>query len=334
MNKIVSHHRSTLNNLLKLHPSTTHAFTYFITGSLPAKAIIHQRQLGLFSMICHLPNDPLYKRAKYALTCLSQSHKSGFTQLRDICLLYDLPHPLELLASPISRESFKKLVRSKVISYWELKFREDVLSLTSLAFFKPAFHSLTRPHPILWTPGPNSYEVAKALVQCKMLSGRYRTEALASHWTQNLPGFCLTGSCKDIKEDLHHILLVCPSYQHIRDRLKQLWLQCTHPQLLPILCSVLEGPSQDLLQFILDASIHPEIITLRQTSADETLKVMFHLTRTCSWWTCEVIRMAYEQILACFILNTFIFPDIDIMLELSIVLKFSSGTYWGNFNRI
>ena len=159
-----------------------------------------------------------------------------------------------------------------------------------------------------------------------MLSGRYRTEALASHWTQNLPGFCLTGSCKDIKEDLHHILLVCPSYQHIRDRLKQLWLQCTHPQLLPILCSVLEGPSQDLLQFILDASIHPEIITLRQTSADETLKVMFHLTRTCSWWTCEVIRMAYEQILACFILNTFIFPDIDIMLELSIVLKFSSGT--------
>ena len=49
---------------------------------------------------------------------------------------------------------------------------------------------------------------------------------------------------------------------------------------LPILCSVLEGHSQDLLQFILDASVHPEINTLRQTSADETLRVVFHLTRT------------------------------------------------------
>ena len=113
-----------------------------------------------------------------------------------------------------------------------------------------------------------------------MLSGRYRTEALASHWSQNLLGFCLTGTCKEVNEDLHHILLVCPSYQHIRDRLKELWLQCAHPQLLHILISVLGGPSQDLLQFILDASVHPEVITLTQTYGDEILKIVFHLTRT------------------------------------------------------
>ena len=277
---IDNHHRATLNNLLKLYPSTTHAFTYFIAGSLPAKAIVHQRQLGLFSMICHLPHDPLHRRAKYALTCLSKTHKSWFTHLRDICLLYDLPHPLDLLDKPMTRESFKKLVRSKVMSYWEIKLRQDVLTLTSLAFFKPAFHSLARPHPILWTPGPNAYEVSRALIQCKMLSGRYRTEALTSHWTQNLSGFCLTGSCKEVKEDLHHILLVCPSYQHTRNRVKQLWLQCAHPQLLQILSSVLQGPSQDLLQFILDPSVHPYIITLTQSNADETLKIVFHLTRT------------------------------------------------------
>ena len=64
VNIVDTHYRKTLNSLLKLYPSTPHAFTYFIAGSLPAKAIVHQRQLGLFNMICNLPHDPLHRRAK------------------------------------------------------------------------------------------------------------------------------------------------------------------------------------------------------------------------------------------------------------------------------
>ena len=280
LNIIDGHYRKTLNSLLKLYPSTPHTFTYFIAGSLPAKAIVHQRQLGLFNMICNLPDDPLHRRAKYVLVRLPPSHKSWFSHLRDICLLYGLPHPLELLNNPLSKESFKKLVKSKIRNYWEEKLRSDTLSLSSLVFFKPAFYSLTRSHPILWTPGPNPYEVSKAIIQCKMLSGRYRTELLASHWSQNKSGFCLSCIGKDVIEDLNHILLWCPSYQPAREKVKLLWLACAEPLLLPVLESVLHGPQEILMQFLLDPSVHPSIIILAQNIGDNILRVVFHLSRT------------------------------------------------------
>ena len=155
---------------------------------------------------------------------MNPTSRSWFWQIRDICLLYGFPHPLKLLEKTLSREAFKKLARSLVVSYWETKLRDEASSLDSLSFFKPEFHSLAHPHPILWTARPNPYEVAKAVVQCKMLSGRYRTELLARHWSSNKNGFCLSPSCTaaQVQESLEHILLWCPSYEPMRQRIKSL----------------------------------------------------------------------------------------------------------------
>ena len=67
-----------------------------------------------------------------------------------------MPHPLALLERPLSRERFKKLAKSLVISYWEVKLRGEAALLPSLKYFKPEFHSLPTPHPTLWTPGSNT----------------------------------------------------------------------------------------------------------------------------------------------------------------------------------
>jgi hypothetical protein len=262
---IVDHHyKNTLASLLKLYPGTPQPFIYFMSGSLPGKAILHHRQLSLFSMICHLPDDPLNIRAKQVLTSSLLSSKSWFIQLRDICLLYGLPHPLHLLQSPLSKSAFKKLVKSSILDYWESKLRLEASPLTSLAYFRPEFHSLLHPHPILWTAGPNPYEVSKAVVQCRMLSGRYRTELLARHWSSNKQGFCQAPSCTEICETLEHILLWCPSYQSTRENLMKLWLQFPNPIITQLTRSILESPPNILMQFILDASTHPHVIRLAQ----------------------------------------------------------------------
>jgi len=83
--------------------------------------------------------------------------------------------------------------------------------LTSLIYFKPEYSSLTKPHPIYLTAGSKPYEVAKAVVQVRMLSGRYRTENLAKHWSTNKEGYYLGAICHQICESLEHILLWCPS---------------------------------------------------------------------------------------------------------------------------
>ena len=252
-----------------------------MSGSLPGKAILHQRQLGLFSMVCHLTDNPINKRALHVLTNGFSTEKSWFTQLRDICLLYGLPHPIELLLNPLSKESFKKLVKSKITDYWETKLRLEVSPLLSMSYFKPEFHSLVQPHPILWTAGPNPYEVSKAIIQCRMLSGRYRTELLARHWSRNRNGYCLSSSlCNSTHETLDHILLWCPAYHNLRERLMKLWLSNPYPHIKNIIITTLNGSSHNLMQFLLDPSTHPQIILLAQNLGDEPLRIAFYLTRT------------------------------------------------------
>ena len=206
----------TLRNLLKCHLSTPQPFVYFMAGSLPGKAILHLRNLSLFSMVTHLPGNSLYDRARHIFVTGSHSSKSWFANIRDICLLYDLPHPLTLLENPMSKVAFKKLVKSKVIDYWENQLREIAASLSSLVYFKPEFHSLSRPHPIIWTPGPNSHEVSKAVVQLKMLSGRYRTAMLTRHWSSNRSGCFPAPGCSTL-ETLEHILVSCSYYSQTSD---------------------------------------------------------------------------------------------------------------------
>ena len=259
INHLDQHYLNTLRRLLKLHEGTPHPFVYFLSGSLPGRAYLHLRQISLFSMISRLQNNPLNIRAKYVLTRLSPTSKSWFTQIRDIFHLYGLPHPLSVLVSPPSKSKFKSLAKSLVTDYWEKKLRQDISALPSLDYFRAEFSSLTSPHPITWTPASNPYEVTKAVVQAKMLSGRYRTAKLTSHWT-NRGSDCQAPGCNGATETLEHILVSCPYYADTRQRLMNLWISIPDPTVKMLALSVLAGPSQQLLRFILDASSNPLVI--------------------------------------------------------------------------
>ena len=130
-----SHYLNIMQNLQRLHDKTPRAVVLFMAGSLPGEAILHMKQLTLFSMICRLPGDPLHTHAHYVLSCSPRTAKSWFQQVRDICLLYALPHPLELLQHPPTKHSFKKLMKENVTKYWENLLRSETLGLSSLIYF-------------------------------------------------------------------------------------------------------------------------------------------------------------------------------------------------------
>ena len=71
--------------------------------------------------------------------------------------------PLTTLNTPNTKETYKKKVKQHAINYWEIKLRMIAEHLTSLKFFKPSYKSLDKPHPLLTSTGPFSYEVTKAL---------------------------------------------------------------------------------------------------------------------------------------------------------------------------
>ena len=60
----------------------------------------------------------------------------------------------------------------------------------------------------------------KAVITARMLSGRYPTDKLQRHWTQNKDGKCLLPNCSPPSEgSLEHLLLNCSSLASTRSKL-------------------------------------------------------------------------------------------------------------------
>ena len=234
---MINHHiKETLEQLMRLHPRTPQCVVSFLSGCLPGTAILHQRMLSLFAMICDLKENVLHKHAQQVLVEAKTSSKSWFIIVRDICLQYGLPHPLTLLQSPLTKEQLK--TKKHILNYWEIKIRAEAVALPSLQYFHPNFMNLTVTHPVWTSAGPSPYQVAMSTVQATMISGRYRTEELCSKWTPNSSGCCQAPSClnSNEKEDIHHILAVCcslgPTRVKLTDFTEHFFLQ--HPLIQPL----------------------------------------------------------------------------------------------------
>ena len=131
------------------------------------------------------------------------------------------------------------MIKSHVISYWENKLRGEAAPLLSLSYFHPSFMSLVKPHPIWTTVGSNPFEVTKAIQQARFLSGRYRSESLASHWSTNTNGYCLAPTCNTTVETIEHILTECASYRETMRNLCNLWLSVSNPHVLILVLDAL-----------------------------------------------------------------------------------------------
>ena len=204
-----------------------------MAGCLPGEAILHLKQLTLFSMICYLPNDPLNVHGRAVLLSAPTTSKSWFLQILNLCLQYSLDHPHQTLSCPPSKAELKKKIKKSVISYWENKLRQEATSLPSLNIFQPYNCDLQHPHPLWTTAGSNSFECHKSTLVAKMISGRFPSDYLSRHWTNNKSGYCQLPSCHEKKGDLEHLLITCQGLATIRSRMWEMVLKKTR-KLIPL----------------------------------------------------------------------------------------------------
>ena len=276
------HYLKTLRTLLKLYDKTPRSITYLLAGSLPASALLHQRQLTLFLMICLLPDDPLHAHAEHVLLHSDICSKSWFIQVRNICAQYDLPHPLTLLQSPPAKQRMRKLLKLKITEYWQAVLTTEAISMSSLQHLNPTRLSLLKPHPLWTTAGSSPHEANKAVILARMISGRYRTERLCRFWTANKDGYCLLEGCNQVVGDLEHLLVHCPGLHTVRSNLEQMWLARTAfiPPLQDYVQKVLTSSAAVRMAFILDCVAVPEIISLHQTHGMAVIETVLYITRT------------------------------------------------------
>ena len=288
------HYKNSLKRIMKLPEDCSDCAIFFLAGSLPSTAFLHLRILSLFGMICHLPGNLLHRIGLSALTLARPSAKSWFVMVRNLCIQYDLPHPLILLEYPISSLQFKSMCKLKVREYWH-KFLSDRSRNLALPYLKVDFLTLTRPHPI-WTsvdPG-NSYQVKGAVIQATFLSGRYRTERLKRHWSQSNPnGFCIMDSCNNLKlyDTIEHVLLQCPGLTDERRRLESFTYQYIKQQPLVqeiVLSYLFSDNIYDRCQFLLNCSVLPLVIRATQDHGYDIHHHCFRISRT---W-CRSLHLA------------------------------------------
>ena len=143
--------------------------------------------------------------------------------------------------------------------------------------------SLRKPHPIWSTAGSSPAQVTMATVQAQMLSGRYRTQLLCSHWSPQADGCCqLSTECSDIIEDLPHILQFCKQLSEVRNHMIDFAQNYTgHMQITKKLVQKFCLPTSPYFcHFLLDCSSLADVISAVQTDGNEVLYILFHITRT------------------------------------------------------
>ena len=158
--------------------------------------------------------------------------------------------------------------------------------MTSLSSFNPSFMSLMTPHPLWTTAGTSPSKVAMTTIQSVMISGRYRTEALTRHWTQNLTGSCLLSpECKDVPEDLHHIIETCPALDQVRVKLSKYTKNYTiekveNYEVRNLILALTNPASPFFFQYLLDCSCLPPVVHQVQQHGQEVLHHLFTVSRT------------------------------------------------------
>lgn len=292
INMIEHHYRETLRQLLRLHKGSPRTVIYFLAGSLPGIALVHLRQLNLFGMISRLTStNLLHVHARNLLATSHNLHRSWFKQILNLSILYDLPHPSNLVADPLKKEHFKCLVKKKIISYWEGILRHEAAQLKSLNFFHPNYMSLLKPHPLWISAGSNPMKVAMATVQAVMLSGRYRCGSLIRHWTPASSGSCqLSSACAETIEDITHIIQLCPALSMLRTRL--LDFSINYASFLPfhirdIIIRKCNPAYDGFCAFVLDCSPDPEVISACQIYGPAVFHHLFAVTRV---WAYVLLR--------------------------------------------
>ena len=106
-------------------------------------------------------------------------------------------------------------------------------------------HSLTIPS-ITWTSAQNNpFETAKAVIVARMISGRYRCEAISAYWSSS-NGNCQAPSCINVRGDIEHLLLKCQALAGVREKMLNIWRSKTehqYPELFSIMSQIMASSS-------------------------------------------------------------------------------------------
>ena len=143
------------------------------------------------------------------------------------------------------------------------------------------FMSLSVPHPLWTTCEGNPFEIAKSIVQAKLLSGRYRSDKLLKHFSKNNNGNC--SLCVEESEgSIEHLLVLCPALVKCRQNAFNMLEEKENfsDKSRKLIHEVFNTSVPDFVQLLLDCSVMPQVFSACQSDGNHLLNELFKFTRT------------------------------------------------------
>ena len=123
-------------------------------------------------------------------------------------------------------------------------------------------------------------EVCKAIVQAKMLSGRYRTDLLVQHFNNidDNDGLCKLCPQKT-PGDIEHLLVLCPALEETRNQLKlKMFSNSSISDTSKSLITQSFSSVKDTTQMMLDCSTVPSVIIAKQLEGSSIIEELFRIS--------------------------------------------------------
>ena len=240
--------------------------------------------MSLFYSVLANPDSKIHEIVKYLLSESSENSRTWSIYVRQLCQLYSIPDPLEMMNGALpSKSSFKELVKTKITVFHENELRSKASTNSKMKYFNVGTKGLNgRHHPVL-SNAVTTTEVKALRPVIKMLMSDYFTYSVKNAQSGGGSHCRLcpvpVGGTSPPTEDIEHVLTQCEGTANIRQKKLEELIAVTAMAKSEINCSTLTSNTRTLTQYILDCTSNNLENDVRVSSSDPLLSDIYVTAR-------------------------------------------------------
>ncbi|CAC5385356.1 unnamed protein product [Mytilus coruscus] len=185
MTELKQFHLKTLRCFQSLPIRTATAAVYMLLGALPIEAEMHKRQLSLLYSILASENTKLENLIERQMTVNAGNSDSFFSRIQEILKYYNLPTVSEFKDQLPSKMQKKKDINRTIANKWSTILQEEMKEKSTLKRCNTQMLKIHETHPVWKTLPPLTYEVKKANIKARPLTGTYLLQEHFQRFTGN-----------------------------------------------------------------------------------------------------------------------------------------------------
>ncbi|KAK3101457.1 hypothetical protein FSP39_003722 [Pinctada imbricata] len=248
--------RGLLRQLQSLPDRCANIPVYSLVGAKPISVVLDIKVLNFFMSLARQTDSKEHQIIRRQLAVKDENSASFTITVRKTLQKYQLPDAYSLLEKTPTKAQWKKMIKEATNNIYTAKITEEIKTKSTLKYLGIQKQPLDNPHPIYKFTGPNPFEVLKAQIKARILTGTYILQENLQKFNQHdIDTTCEL--CHSEPEDRNHFILTCKKLEDRRQK---------HLQKLTNLVPALQERPALLLQCILDQS-HEDLTGL--VPADE-----------------------------------------------------------------